>query len=263
MADAYAVLGWLNYQTGDSVQAEQYFNAAYLAEYGDSRDELPYSQIGLWWAEFLARTSRVNTATKLTIYNLDSSRRQRRNDDSARCRALLARLSPDRQINSGEIKARLRSAIDCFRDGDYMYELADAMVVSADHSRRVGAMDTAEEALLEAEAIAGPRDLLPVRISILNQRAILSASRFAAGGQEYLQRGRDVADTALRLSTSHALTWLQLDAVRAHRHLDDVEGIDNGWKDRERGLEARLIPSNLDQDPIATLQVRIARRTGY
>jgi hypothetical protein len=260
LADVNAVLGWLSYQSGDTLQAEQFFIAANIAEYGDSDDILPHSQIGLWWAEFLARTERAGSASKLVAANLAISRRHLSNDDVARCRVLLARLASRRRVNSGNAEVQLESAMNIFRDGDYLYELADVMVAAADRNRKTGALDTAEGRLLEAEAIAEPRQLLPIRISILSQRAFLYADRLAAGRQTYLQQGRDCADAALRMATSNSLAWLEVDALQAHSYLDETEGADHGWRDRERALRKRLVPSGLDRDPIASLQFRAAKR---
>lgn len=47
--------------------------------------------------------------------------------------------------------------------------------------------------------------------------------------------------------------WAADRAVKLIAITADVEGVDNGWTDRGRGLEARLVPPKLDQDPIATL----------
>jgi DNA invertase Pin-like site-specific DNA recombinase len=40
---------------------------------------------------------------------------------------------------------------------------------------------------------------------------------------------RDAADAALRIATRRGLAWQQLDALDAHAHLDQVEGVDHGW----------------------------------
>ena len=61
---------------------------------------------------------------------------------------------------------------------------------------------------------------------------------------------------ANRIATRHQLGWQELDALDAHANLDQVERIDRGWAQKAAALRARLIPTDLDLDPLG----KIARR---
>jgi hypothetical protein len=75
---------------------------------------------------------------------------------------------------------------------------------------------------------------------------------------DHLARGRDAADTALRLATRHHLAWHELAALRAHADLDQAEGADRGWAAKADALHARLVPPGLDPDPLATVERLVA-----
>ena len=51
-----------------------------------------------------------------------------------------------------------------------------------------------------------------------------------------------------------SLAWHELDALRAHAALDQAEGIDRGWAAQADALHARLVPPGLDPDPLATVE---------
>jgi hypothetical protein len=111
----------------------------------------------------------------------------------------------------------------------------------------------------EALDIAGPRGLRPTYTAALAVRARINADRATAGSQNrFLERGRDDAEAAHRIATRHRLAWQELDALEAHARLDQVEGVDYGWARRADALRTRLIPANLDPDPLATVKRLVA-----
>jgi hypothetical protein len=89
-------------------------------------------------------------------------------------------------------------------------------------------------------------------------RARGCADEFAVGSREQLARGRDAADAAHRSATRRGLAWQELDALDAHARLDQAEGVDHGWARRPAELRARLVPDDLDPDPLATVERRAA-----
>ena len=46
--------------------------------------------------------------------------------------------------------------------------------------------------------------------------------------------------------------------LRAHAALDESEGIDRGWAAKARALRTRLVPPDLDPDPLATVERLVA-----
>jgi hypothetical protein len=61
-----------------------------------------------------------------------------------------------------------------------------------------------------------------------------------------------------RLATRHHLAWHELDAMNAHVALDRAEGIDHGWAARADALHTRLVPPDLDPDPLGTVERQVA-----
>jgi hypothetical protein len=122
-----------------------------------------------------------------------------------------------------------------------------------------GDLDAADRHTAEAISIAAPRGLVPAHSSALAARARICADRaVATADPDYLARGRDAADAALRLATRHHLAWCELDALRAHAMLDQAEGTDHQWAARADALHARLVPPGLDPDPLATVERLVA-----
>jgi hypothetical protein len=70
--------------------------------------------------------------------------------------------------------------------------------------------------------------------------------------------GRDAAN---RIATRHQLSWQELDALDAHANRDQVERIESGWEQKAAALRARLIPTDLDLDPLGTVARRDRRLT--
>ena len=140
--------------------------------------------------------------------------------------------------------------------GTCVLELAETLAVVAEQRRRAGSLDEAGRACSEAIDIAAPRELVPTHASALAARARIRADHCTA---DDLLRGRDDADLALRLATRVCqLPWQELDAYESHAHIDRIAGTDRGWADRAAQLRATLIPDDLDPDPLATVEAKVA-----
>jgi hypothetical protein len=251
IADAHAVAGWAADWSGDSATAELHFLEADHAEYPDATSGHASSQIGIWWAAFLARTDRLEAARILTKNNLRESVARDRRDDVARCHILLAQLDGD---ESGDVHA-FRTALAYFRDGDYLYELADALVVAGELALAEGRVSDAAKQADEAVSIAAPRGLVPIHTAALT---LLTKTAAAGRGPRptsgTIARARDTANAALHLACgANPLPWHELSALDAHSALDRVEGADNGWSRRAAELRNVLIPANMDRDPLNRL----------
>ena len=256
--NSVASQGWVAMLAGDSRAAERYFLDADHVIYANDRDgDHLHSVRGTHWGEFLARTGRPVPARALTDRNLAISARNGWNDDVARCDRLLARLD----LTAGDpttAMSRAAAAAATFRDGDFLVELAATLPVLADSARVAGDLDAAARHVAEALSITGPRGLLPTQAAALAMRARTFADQVAAGNPDQLERGRDAADAALRIAAHHQLAWQELDALDAHAHLDQAEGIDHGWVQQASALRVRLVPHDLDPDPLATVERQVA-----
>ena len=152
----------------------------------------------------------------------------------------------------------LAAAAGCFRDGDYLTELADTLADLADHARAAvtwrrrtprGRGDHHRR-----PARPGAR---PLRRAGRPRPDPRQPGHPTANPGPHLQ-GRDAADAALRLAARHQLAWHELDALRAHAALDHAEGTDRGWASQADALRARLVPRGLDPDPLATVERLVA-----
>ena len=256
---SHAFAGWVASLAGDVAEAERLFTAADQIEVAiDPNGYHLHSLRGIQWAEWLARTGRPGPARALTGRNAEISRRNGWNADLARCDRMLGRLA----LAAGDTAAaseHLAAAAGCFRDGDYLTELATMLADLADCALASGDPDAAERHAAEAITIAAPRGLIPAQSAALAARARIRAAQAAAtAGPDLLFQGRDAADAALRLATRHQLAWHELDALRAHALLDQAEGTDRGWAARAGTLHARLVPPDLDPDPLATVERLVA-----
>jgi tetratricopeptide (TPR) repeat protein len=255
--NSHAVLGWLAALAGDAATAESRFTSADQIQVAQKTEAAHlYALCGIWWAEWLARTGRPAPAGELTRRSINICQRNGRNADLARCELVLARLALSAG-NTASAKNHLAEAVTCFRDGDYLTELADTLVVQADCALAEGDSVAAESHATEAITIAAPRGLVPAHAAALAGRARLHA---ADASSDHLAQGRDAADASLRLATSCQLAWHELDALRAHAALDQAEGIDGRWAAKAEALQARLVPINLDANPMATIETRSQRR---
>jgi hypothetical protein len=256
---SHAMLGWLAGVTGDPARAEEEFIAADRNEVADDSEGHHLCSLrGCQWADWLAWTGRTGPAQTLIQYNREICGMNGWNDDAALCDRALGRLA----LAAGDTVVadeRLTAAASCFRDGDYLVQLAVTLPDLAEHARLTGDLDGGERHATEAITIAAPRGLVPAQSSGLAARARICADRAAATADpDHLARGRDAADAALRLATRHHLAWCELDALRAHAMLDQAEGIDHEWAARADALNARLVPPNLDPDPLATVERLVA-----
>ena len=255
-----ARLGWLAGLSGDTAQAEGDFAAAdQLQAVGDPDGDHLYSLPGSLWAEWLVRTGRPGPARTLTVRNRGICRRYGWNDDVARCDRVLGRLALDAgdTVAAGE---HLAAAAACFRDGDLLTDLADTLTGLAAHALAAGDMDAAGRHAAEAITIAAPRGMVPAHSGALAARARICASHATtATSPDYLARGRDAADAALRLATRHHLAWHELDALRAHVTLDQAEGADGGWATKADALHAQLVLPSLDPDPLTGTETANSR----
>ena len=255
---SHAFLGWLAGLCGYAAEAEEQFTAADQILFAHDPNGHLYSVFGTWWAEWLARTGRSGLARVLTDRNAEVCQGYGWNADVARCDRLLGRLA----LTAGDTAAageHLATAAGCFRDGDYLAELAITLADLAEHARATGDPDAAERHATEAIAIAGPRGLVPAQSAALAARARIRASQATATtSPDHLAQGRDAADAALRLATRHHLAWHELSALRAHAVLDHVEGGDHGSAAKADALHARLVPPGLDPEPLATVERLVA-----
>jgi tetratricopeptide (TPR) repeat protein len=260
ICDSHAYVGWLAGLAGDTAEAGQQFTAADQIEVADDpAGKHLYSFRGIQWAEWLARTGRTGPAQALTSRNADICGEYGWNADLARCGWMLGRLA----LAAGDTAAageHLAMAAGCFRDGDYLTELAGTLADLADHARAVGDLDGADRHVAEAITIAAPRGLVLAHCAALTARARIRAAQATttAAGPDLIYQGRDAADAALRLATRHNLPWHELDALRAHATLDHAEHTDRGWAAHADALHARLIPAGLDPDPLATVERLVA-----
>ena len=92
--DAHACLAWAAGLAGDTARAEQHFLIADQLEFaGDPGGNHLYSNRGVWWAEWLARTGRHWAAQLLTDDNETLCRANGWNDPLARCERLLGQFA--------------------------------------------------------------------------------------------------------------------------------------------------------------------------
>ena len=257
--DSLLLVGLAAALVGDSAKAEQQFIAADQIELADDPEgDHLYAIRGTWWAEWLVSTGRSSPARTLTVRNADINRKYGWNENVARCDRLLGRMALTAGDNDAARK-HLTSAAACFREGDYLIELAITLTDLADHARATGDLDAAKRHVTEAITIAAPRGLVPAHSAALAARARIRAAQAAAtADQNLLFQGRDAADAALRLAVRHQLAWHELDALRAHAALDQAEHVDRGWAAKADALHARLVPPGLDPDPLATVERLVA-----
>jgi len=256
--NSHARLGWLAGLAGDAAEAEQQFIAADQIEAADHDEGAHlYSNLGTWWADWLARTGRPGPARALTDLNTVICRRNGWNQHVARCDRMLGRLA----LAAGDAAAagrHLAAAAAVFRDGDFLTELVVTLADLAEHARVSGDLDGADRHAAETVTIAGPRGLIPAHCAGLAARARIRATQATTADPDLLYRGRDAADAALRLAVRHQLAWHELDALRAHALLDQAEDIDRGWAAKADARHAQLVPPGLDPDPLASVERLVA-----
>ncbi len=247
-------LGWLAGLAGDTPAADTAFGDADRLEHADRGRHL-YSRRGVRWGEFLARTGRVGPARRLAEANRRISAEQGWNENVARCDRVLARLDLTAAADTvdGGDAARAReaavSAVEVFRAGEYLVELAETLPVLAAAALADGDPAAALVAAGEAITLAGPRHLPGPHAAALVARGRVHAHAGQTG------KARDDADAALRIARRHGLAWPELDAVDLHADLDSADGVHpSRWAAEAAGLRRRLVPDGLDPDPLATIE---------
>ena len=248
--DAHACLAWAAGLAGDTSRAEQHFLIADQLEYADhgAGGHHLYSNRGVWWAEWLARTGRHWAAQLLTDDNETLCRANGWNDPLARCERLLGQFAlADKDLP--EAGRYLTSAATRQHDAGSLSDLAETLPHLAAWAHTAGDPGTAAQHLTEAIAISAPRNLISAHVTALATRARLNATQ-----------GRADASTALNLATTHNLPWSELEALRAHAALDEAEATDNGWSTRATTLQSKLSPPTLDRDPLRTVERQSAER---
>jgi tetratricopeptide (TPR) repeat protein len=178
--DCYAHLGWLTGLCGDIMPAERCFAAAEKIKITDDPSGTSmYGLRGIRWAEWLARTGRSGPARALTVRNRELCGEFGRALEVARCDRVLGRLA----ILTADTKTARRhllAAAQCFRDSDYLTELAATLTDLADYARVTNDHEAAELYVTEAINIASPRHLIPAQSAALAARARNRAARAAA-----------------------------------------------------------------------------------
>jgi hypothetical protein len=251
--DALTCVAWVSDLAGDSRGADDHFAEADARELSIDHDGTHlYSLDGVRWASFLGRTGRIDAALRLTRDNLELSEQYGWWQDAARCQVLLGSLS----IAAGESadSEELAKAIKVFREGDYLVDLAEGLVVAAQESLAQGDLRQARHHVDELRGIAGPRRLVPLVAAALNVQARIAAERFRSRHDaDSLATARDHTNNALRRSTTpQQLRWEELTALQTHALLDRLDGTDRGgWAAQARELEAKLLPPDLRAHPLA------------
>ena len=256
---SHACRAWSARMAGDTPTAEDQFRRADLIAHGDGGVNRHLDRLrGVWWGRFLYDTDRTIPARRLTALNLALCQRYQWNAAAARCRVLLGQL--DLTVGTGP---DLAYTISVLRDGDFLVDLVDSLVVAGDTARQFRQFRDADQYLAEAIDIAGPRGLAPAHSAALSARARALAGSYAATGDpSALHRGRDAADAALRLSRApEPLPWAELDAYRAHVALDEVERADEGWRTRAEALHKSLVPRELESDPLTSVESEMRNRS--
>ena len=157
-----AYLGWAAALAGDTSEAERLFTAADQIEVAGPHGDHLVSLDGARWAEWLARTGREGPAQALTEHNAEYCRESGWNDDLASCDRILGRLA----LTAGDTAAAgkyLTAAARCFRDGDFLVELAVTLAdlaelrsVNGGYGRRQPARDRGDHYRRRARTGARP-----------------------------------------------------------------------------------------------------------
>jgi hypothetical protein len=117
----------------------------------------------------------------------------------------------------------------------------------------------------EAMDVAGPRGMVFANADALTARARVPYAYTAADPARraaYVGRVRDDAYAALRLATRHGLAWKELDALQVHAYLDQLVPADaSGLAGKAHALGRRLIPTDLNPEPLTTIEREAADRS--
>jgi hypothetical protein len=165
------------------------------------------------------------------------------NDHIARCDRELATLG---QFSGAPTSAAALNAVNIFRSGEDVEELAEALLVRARVSLSNERIDEVEPDIQEAISIAAPRGFAATHSSCLSTRAHLQSLAPGPGSVAGTAAARDAAEAAYRIAVRHRLAWPELEAAEAHAALDAKEKRDLGWTLMCSTLRARLVPDGLE-----------------
>ena len=252
MRNSYAYLGWLAGLTNEIMSAEEYFlEADQIQTASNPEGDHLCSMSGIRWAEWLLRTGRIEAARTLTQRNREISLRHWRNQDVAQCDQMNGRLACA-AADTGAAFDYFETAIACFRSGDYLIDLASALIDLAECARIAEELELADRHVAEALTIASTRGMALIQSAALAAKARICADKATARSlPELIVEGKDAADSALRLAIWHRVAWHELDAMSAQARLDQAEGIDRGWAHRADSMRAMLTSADLDRDPLS------------
>ena len=248
-----AMLAWMSHEAGETLAADRLFISAGLGRVsaGLKGDQLLAAE--RWWAEFLRLTGRKKTARSIIELNRKTAHENGQVLWAAGAEMILAKL----WLEDGELEhagRALARAASTYLESDNLLYWSEMLPVQSEHRRRSGLLEEAIGLANEALDVAEPRGLVPIQISALAVRARARADQVKITGTvDCLERARDDADSALRLALAgRQLPWSELEAMVAHRCIDEVEGANHGWLPRVNELHARLVPAELEVDPISS-----------
>jgi hypothetical protein len=250
MRDAHMFVGSALDLAGETAAASEHFISGSKIEVRTTPEsERIYVLACTRWGDLLLRTGHGTAARDLAERNHAISISNGWNDALARCDLLLARCD----LTDGDLDSaghRLYNATTIFRGGDYLVDLAATLPDLSEYQRRMGDLDGGEQLCVESISLAGSRQLVPSHAHALCARARIRTDRYTATGDpDHVERARDDAEHALRLSTtSSRLPWIELEAMRVQAILDNQTQRDNGWDSKADQLQEALMSEGLSAD---------------
>ena len=250
---------------GDPAEADEHFTAADRLQVANEPggDHL-YSLAGTRWADWLARSGRTGAAAALANRGLEIARQYGWNADAARCERQLGRLA----LAAGDSSTagrHLAEAAACFRDGDFLIELAVTLADQAAHARATGDVDAAHQYAAEAIGIAAPRKMVLAQSGALAVRARIYASQAtsqaAARTRAITWPGAGTRPTP-RCGSRPGTTWPGTNSARWRPTPPSTRprASTTGGPGKPRVLHARLVPPGLDPDPLGTVERLVAEQ---
>jgi tetratricopeptide (TPR) repeat protein len=146
-----AYLAWLAGLADDPATAEHQFTVADQFEIADSGYHL-YTVRGVWWADSLARTGRLDPAWAVAGRSAEICRKNGWHQNVARSDRMLGRIALIRS-DTASATERLTAAAAVFRDGDFVVELAITLIDLAAYAGAAGDLADAEQHATEAIAM--------------------------------------------------------------------------------------------------------------
>src|SRR5262249_11240536 len=159
---------WAAGLAGDTARAEQHFLIADQLEFEDGAGgNHLYSNRGVWWAEWLARTGRRWAARLLTEDNEALCYDNGWAGPLARCECLRGHSVRPGDDAVAEAGASLGPAAPSQRGGDCLPDLAGTLPALAEWAVAAGDPDAARGYLDEAIAVAASCGLVPAQCAAL------------------------------------------------------------------------------------------------